>query len=302
MGFNIKYLLVIFFLTGCLKKPAELAVNDGDPVNIADVEDSLALGFGNIDPLQMQKDEFVAEAQTQQIYDLPERIVTQAGTSVQKREVLSDRVNYTFLQQLVEYDANQNQKSSVSQRKLTVLTGGAQTMAGSQHPSIRFCRSLFSSSVEQDSATTNENKQQKVREKIKSNLLTSFADRSSPLSIENFCSLALACENVGQCFNFESSVGYEAPPAPVVQSPNCQNLPNCSLKVVTTKFAFVFTDTDSQGNEIRNKILYTIKLSPDAPYLARLLSQCRQGIVPIDKTTKVYATICDKVTNFNFGQ
>ncbi len=286
MGLNIKKILVLLILcSGCLKRPPELAIDDGEPVNISAVEDALANGFGDVNPLQIKQNEFVALAQTQQIYDLPERIGYQAGTSVQKREVFADRVDYTLIQQLVEYDAGQNQKSSTSQRKISIGTGAVQARGVSQHPTIQFCRSIFNSS-------------QNMAQRIKANLVGRASDRSSPISLESFCSVALACEMVGECFNFETETTFESPPSAVAKSANCQGIPNCKLKVVTTKFAFVFMDVDSQGNELRNKILYEVKVSPDVPYLSRLLSQCRQGIVPIDKNTKVYAKICDKVTDF----
>lgn len=300
MGLNIKKLILLFVLcSGCLKKPPELSIDDGEPANIAAVEDALANGFGNVNPLQIKLNEFVSLAQTQQIYDLPERIGFQSGTSVQKREVFPDRVDYTFIQQLVEYDSGQNQKSSTSQRKISISTGAVQPMDVSQHPTIQFCRSIFNSSQNTASNSMSALEQKRmVAEKIKANLVRPLNERNSPISLESFCSVALACEMVGQCFNFETYTSFETPPSAVANSANCQNIPDCKLRVVTTKFAFVFMDVDSQGNELRNKILYEIKLSPETPYLSRLLSQCRQGIVPIDKTTKVYAKICDKVTDF----
>jgi hypothetical protein len=314
MGFNIKYLIVFFLIcTGCLKKPAELSIDDGVPADIAAIEDALASGFGDIDPLQMKQDEFVAAAQTQQIFDLPLRVAFQVGNSIYKRKTHPDRVDFTILQQLVEYDANQNQKSSVSQRELSVVTGLLQANSiseqslslffqrSSQHPSIRFCRSLFDPAANSTDILAQARSRNVIAQKVKTNLNRAYSDRSSPISLESFCSVALACEFVGECFNFETFESYERPPKYVAESPNCQNIPNCLMKVVTTKFAFVFTDTDSEGNELRNKILYEVRLSPDVPYLARLLSQCRQGIVPIDSATKVYAKICDQVTDFEQG-
>ncbi len=308
---NLKSLLIVTVIcAGCLKKPAELSIDDGEPADITAIEEALAAGFGDINPLQMKKNEFVAEAQTQQIYDIPERIVFQTGTIIDKREVFSDRVDFSILQQLVEYDQNQNQKSSVTQRKISVFTGlqnlktqdFVSTLAQrySQHPSIQFCRDLFSDSTVQNAASPIL-QQNIIANNIRKNLVESTAERSKPLSLESFCSVALACEYIGQCFNFETFTQYEAPPYSVTQSPDCQGLPNCLMKVVTTKFSFVFMDKDSEGNDLRNKILYEIKISPDAPYMARMISQCRQGIVPIDATTKVYAKICDKVTGFQKG-
>ena len=314
MGFDMKFqvlLAIIILSAGCLKKPAEMSIDDGDPADITAIEESLAAGFGNIDPLQMKQSEFVGEAQTQQLYDLPERIVIQTGTIIDKREVFSNRVDYSILQQLVEYDQNQNQKSSVSQRKISILTE-AQNMTTqsfvdslmtrySQHPSIQFCRYLFSGDTSQNSASSL-TQQHLIAQNVRKNLVEATADRGRPLSLEAFCSIALACEYVGQCFNFETYTQYETPPASVAQAPNCKGIPNCLLKVVTTKFAFVFMDTDSEGKELRNKILYEVRLSPEVPYLARVLSQCRQGIVPIDQSTKIYAKICDKTTSFEAGK
>lgn len=309
---KLQHLLIFTILfAGCLKKPAELSIDDGEPADITAIEEALASGFGDINPLQMKQSEFVSEAQTQQIYDIPERIVFQTGTVIEKREVFSDRVDFSILQQLVEYDQNQNQKSSVTQRKVSVYTGSQNVTTQdfvatlvqrySQHPSIQYCRALFSGASAQNSLTPMI-QQNAIAQNIKKNLVQAASERSTPLSLESFCSIALACEYVGQCFNFETYTRYEAPPQSVAQSPNCQGLPNCLIKVVTTKFSFVFMDTDSEGNELRNKILFEIRLSPDTPYLARTLSQCRQGIVPIDQTTKVYAKVCDKVTGFETGK
>ena len=112
----------------------------------------------------------------------------------------------------------------------------------------------------------------------------------------------LSCRLVGACYNFDSKDESVPPPAAVQSSPNCGGVPNCLIPVRTIKFSFVFQDKGTDGEPIRNKIFYEIKLSPQAPYLARIQSECRQGIVPIDSKLKVYAKLCDQTSNFSYGK
>lgn len=128
-------------------------------------------------------------------------------------------------------------------------------------------------------------------------------------SFHNFHLLLLICDpkikfNIDSnavCSNLEVKRFTSPPPLSVQQKENCGGIPNCEINKVKVSFYRTFDDEDLDGNAIRNKMLYDVTISSDVPYLSKIMEMCQQGIVEIDKKTKIYARICDRTVDFEKG-
>lgn len=92
------------------------------------------------------------------------------------------------------------------------------------------------------------------------------------------------------------------PPFEVQQQANCGGLAGCQMNFKKISFYRSSDYEDSQGNKLRNKILYSTVVSKDAPYLSRVMEFCQQGIIDIDPKTSIYARICERTRYFEKGQ
>lgn len=97
----------------------------------------------------------------------------------------------------------------------------------------------------------------------------------------------------------------EDPPDLVLSQSNCAGLANCKINVVNISYDEVVWDSNNNGT----RYAHTLKISSEAPILARKLQECMQQSVTIPDpkdSSKVIGgaivTICDKVRNFMYQQ
>lgn len=85
----------------------------------------------------------------------------------------------------------------------------------------------------------------------------------------------------------------QSPPLYVRERTNCGQVAQCQLRVTKIQFDQInwFNDSDYQ------KIRYNLEITPDAPYLSRILSDCIATQIPYGERT-VYIKECQKVLDF----
>lgn len=103
-------------------------------------------------------------------------------------------------------------------------------------------------------------------------------------------------DNTVTLHNLQVSSGMGAPPPTVANSPDCTSIfPNCEIKIYTVTYDRVYW-TDGKGE----KIHYEYRISPQAPYLGAVLSECLSGVFPV-QDQHVYLKQCTTTNNFKFG-
>ncbi|MFP5520115.1 MAG: hypothetical protein ACLGGX_09445 [Bdellovibrionia bacterium] len=104
------------------------------------------------------------------------------------------------------------------------------------------------------------------------------------------------------CHNLQ--VKSEVKPAPdlVKRQENCGGIPECKMTYKTVSFDLV-VKTSNDPNAKAEKVNYRVEISPEAPYLSKLMTFCYRGVVTVSPSQNQYlVTLCNRVMNFQFGQ
>lgn len=88
----------------------------------------------------------------------------------------------------------------------------------------------------------------------------------------------------------------QAAPPLVSRAPDCRGIPDCQIRVTRIRFDEVSWYSDTEYEKHR----YTLEISPDVPYLGKVISECLAGQVPYEKRT-VYLRQCQTLLDFTFG-
>lgn len=276
MGLDMKALKLLFLLSvsliattnsSCLKSP-DLTQDLGPAIAPEKITQALLDSWGDADPNALEKNNFVAIDRTQKILDMTgETVVFQVGFTIMDKKESEDKGSYIYdvLQQTNEITSGQSKLSSL----LRTISVPKTTSQGTVDPMKAF--------------TT-------------SNL--------QPLSIEVFSSFLNACLSGNNfsatCHNLSVSEETVAPPDKVKALPNCGGLANCQIRVRTISFdRQVNIISKAASSERTEKIHFRIRLSPDVPFLARVMESCFRGMVQVPNSTqRVLVTLCDRVQDF----
>ncbi len=135
------------------------------------------------------------------------------------------------------------------------------------------------------------------------NVPSSFESHLKPFS--QFQQRSVEPEKTITYHNLKTQTTQETPPESVVNSSNCQGIPNCIITVTRIDFDRVNWTENPEGY----KIHYSLKLSADVPQMSRFLESCQQGSVQVlqpgqdPKTAPRYLiTFCETVKNFIVGK
>lgn len=283
--------LIIFLLAfgasaSCMKKP-NLRDDDGESFSSANLEDALSGAWGETDPLTMQQNEFSYTEKSMQIADLPARVTLQDAKTIVLVEDEADKKIFTIGQQTAEVTDGVSSKPFSTQRKINVKKSNASIME------IRNLtrNAIYAAAVGADSTTS---------------VVPLEAVSALPLGIELVGGLMSACERADdwdvECFNLRQWTSVEPAPRDLASQANCGGIPNCTLKKRNVAFDLVInsTDPDSQ-TKVRNKVIYTVKVAPDAPFMSRVTDFCYQGIGTA-QNVKFPVTVCQTIRNFTPGR
>lgn len=264
-------LLSFTTISSCMKVP-NLEENDGPEVPVEQVQSALTTAWGSAQPDSILLNEFSYLEKDIALSDMTGRLVLREGKTVQKIEENGTDKTYTIVQQTEEFTDNNQSKISTDQRVITVKKSGDPITAAQKFLKI-------------------------ASGPIRPNSLG--------ISLETFFNLLLICKkDVGwdvTCHNLKTWDSLEDPPAPIKQSADCRGLKNCKISKKNISFDLILNTVDEATNtKSRQKILYTAKISPDVPYLSRLMDYCIQGLMDLNKQ-KFPVTICHSIKDFQAG-
>lgn len=271
-----RWLLVLTALAAsasCMKKP-DLTQEDGEPVGSQALAESITRIWGDpsLDQVasgssfhSVAEGDFVYTEKTQEVSSLPKKVILQDG-----KTVLPVDEDATFKRLRI---AQQNRDFSTEENP----------------PDVSFEFGLDYN---------------KVLRKL------SFEPSSNggvPLGIVTMLSMRYACTPPPdgkwkvECFNLQTWEEEEAAPPLIAAQAGCGGLPDCRWrkKVMSFVRATEYVDPDT-NTQVRAKIIYTMKTSPDAPFLARLTDFCFRGLATVGNQ-KIPVTICESVRNFRRG-
>ncbi|MNL47161.1 hypothetical protein D3C87_1699300 [compost metagenome] len=116
------------------------------------------------------------------------------------------------------------------------------------------------------------------------------------------------CRDIGadscslSCHNLKVSETVIAAPELVQRREDCGGLPDCKMRKKNISFDWVL-DVKRGSSIEQQKVTYSVGISPDAPYLSRLMNYCYRGVVQVPNSAqRVLVTICNDVKDFKIGE
>lgn len=284
-------ILVPLIMVSCLETP-ELSNDDGPQASVEEVQTALVQAWGDADPGSIALKEFRFLEREQRIQDYSPRLVYQEGFSITERKIAPNPGNpqendiyYKGIHQTNEISDGESKFSSREENFAVACVPGLTCPLPSNE-------TLTASSVIRPQAVV-------FGVEVILGLMQSCVKDASFVKA---CQEAKADACDLRCHNL--NVAEEIRPAPplVAQQANCAGLPHCEIRVRKVSFDLVVEIKVADSTE-RQKITYNIGVSPDVPYLSRLMDYCYRGLVKIPSSSqRVLVEICDKVKNFNWGE
>ncbi len=269
----------------------------------------------NADPLAMRKGDFLFTETEQTLDTQAPRLYLQEGVTIidKTKEMVTPttrRWNYAFAYQTKLYSGNTPQASTREASRYAeedLLCSGANPDAD--------CPATATASVMNQLRQTSASIRPLAT--VKNLDMKTFADDlqmslgvekaysliqqcAKPDGLDKYCQEQFKAESCDlYCSNLKVWEETRTPPDLIKDQENCGGLPDCKLKVKIIKFDSIFEVKTPSAIE-KQKISYHIALSPDLPYLSKLVELCQRGLIQID-SSKLLVTICSKVKNFERG-
>ncbi|MDG0816970.1 hypothetical protein [Bdellovibrio svalbardensis] len=302
-------LLILALAAGslsCMKQPE--MDEKSTPASLAEVQNAMVDGWGQTSPLTMKVNDFVYTETDQRLEQQDAKLVLQEGITVSKKEETAKDVNYTYLYQVAVVTGDQAQQSTREDHRCVAKTddGCPETAAAPPTPDAAVPAALKNLV----------NLQEKAKVQAAGGVIKPFAeDYQMSLGFEKFLSLAYACQKTTavdtyckqqmkvdscdiKCTNLKSVTELIDAPAGIKQQPNCGGFKDCKINLKRVSFDWSFvTKTGTETHT--QKINYSIALSPDMPFLARMMEYCSRGLLDIGTTgNKVLVTVCNRTKNY----
>lgn len=286
-------LLLLIAATSCLKPPSES--DDNGPVVAADeVQKAVLNAWDNADFNSIKLNEFLYIEQDQKISTLDPKVVYKEASQIIARTENTDSITYKFL---IRSQAMENGNF----KPVTSFENDIE--AAKSNPSVTGGATTASTSGKAIPKSVDELQQSMANGSVGVRSGAGNTHFLGVLTIQNMLSACVKSENWDvTCHNLQVSEGVTSPPTGVSSQQNCGGIPDCQIRYKKVSFDLVvnFKDEDS-GNTRTEKVVYDMTISPDVPYLSRLMEFCYQGMVPT-ATQKVLVKICNRVQNFQPGQ
>ncbi|HWU43443.1 MAG TPA: hypothetical protein VN132_08395 [Bdellovibrio sp.] len=278
------------------------------PTTLAEVQKSLSDGWGQSDPAAMAPSDFVYLETEQQLEQQDPRLVLQEGITVSKKDETDKEINFTFLYQSAIINGNQSQQSTREDHRCVAKSAdGCSTTSASSDTS--------NTSPGTSSTTAAKMAVQNFKQLQDAAVTPSANDQQMELGFEKFIGLAYSCQKSDafdqycktqlgadscdiQCSNLKSTDEIvDAPPLIKAQA-NCGGLADCKIHLKRVSFNWDFTLKKDNATQTQ-KINYMIALSPDMPFLSRVMEYCSRGLITIPQTgNKALVSICSRVKNY----
>jgi len=269
----------------CLKKQ-NLEEDDGPEAPVAEVQKKVIEAWGNDNPLSMLNGEFSSVLTTQTLQEVQTNPLGQKGFNVVSRALNSkgDAYNYSMAIQTEEYINGQTKLTS-KQLDFAITNdearAEAQAVSETQGPRLQ---QLISERIQPFGSSNPADEIFAVRTLL---FALSICQKHETLNVS--------------CHNLESFDGEASAPEAVKQNDNCKPGTNCKIKYKQISFDIVIAAKTEPDNKEKYKFKFII--SPDVPYLARVMSYCQKGMVPLSGSSqKIVVNLCQTVNNYRFGQ
>ncbi len=286
-----KTILVALLISavGCIKQP-ELEDDDGIEASAEAVQKSLADAWGEADPgSAIRLNEFSYTELSQRIHGVPAydpaRVMYLEGLTVTSREVKTDDIEYKIVQQVSDRTGTESKVSSTEYQVSVPRMDAVQ-------------------------ATT-------LESAVKNYSVSDLKPMSLSFGVQIVSALAHACTKSStwdaDCAEIKADkcdltchnlvIKTETVPAPklVQDRANCEGLENCQIRTVKVSFDQILKIKKGDNTE-KSKVGYSVVISPDVPYLSRLMSQCSRRLLTISASNqKVLGEVCNDVKDFQAG-
>lgn len=245
-----------------MKKP-NFEENNGPVVAPLDMQKAIITAWGNPDASRMKLGEFIYTERNWIISTAAPRTVQQESKTVAKIETNPEDPAYndfTIIQQLLEINNDVNTKPITNERIISLPKPTNSPVTMMAAPTAMGVEII--------------------------------------LNLLNIC-ISSTDWNV-TCHNLETWETKESPPAMVMNQSQCGGVPNCMLTKKHVAWDLVLKTWDEKNKGyIQQKIHYAVSIAPEAPFLARMIDFCYQGIGEFNGQ-KYPVTICDSVKNFKY--
>lgn len=287
------FLLSLLSGTSCLKPPV-LSEDNGPVAEATEVQDAILTAWDNADFNTIRKDEFLYIEQDQKISTLDTKVVYKEASDVKDR-IVNDTTDTIFYRFEIQAQAMENGSFK------PVITLEDPMTVPKTNPSAN-----VPSAQPQEKADFPDSMEALQKSMAGGRVgLYSSAGRNHFLGVFTINSMLLACvkeENWDvSCHNLQVTEGIRPPPIGVASQANCGGVSGCMIRYKKISFDLVVNLQDEEtGTTKAEKVNYELVISPDVPYLSRLLDFCYQGMVPT-QSQKVLVKMCNKVQNFKIG-
>lgn len=280
--------------TSCLKAPP-LDTDHGPAVEPSEVQQAILEAWGDADFNSIRQGDFLYIEQDQKVSSLEPRVVYKEASDVKSRTVNEAQGTITYLFE-VQTQAMENgsfKPITVIEDPLTVpITPPSSMETPSPSPTQK---AAFPDSLESFQKSMAEGRVG----------LYSSGPRNHYLGVFTIQTMLLACVKDKDwdvsCHNLQVTEGTRPPPMGVASQPQCGGIPGCLIRYKKISFDLVVNLKNADTGEVKaEKANYELVISPDVPYLSRLLEFCNQLMVPT-QNQKVLVKLCNKVQNFKVG-
>lgn len=305
MNKNLQRLLILTLVTGsmsCMQTPD--LEDKVTPATAEEVSNAIVDSWGTVSPLTMLKGDFIYQETEQQIDTLESRVVLQEGTTISNITETPEKYDYTFLYQTAVISGD-NASQSTREDHRTVTKNNATTSSTVQ-TAAKKVKSSESSALQMTKSVLGK-KSSDVTVMGDDYEMTLGFERVLMLAnscvmtddLQNYCKETLKLDSCEiKCGNLTKTTEVRPAPDLIKQQSNCGGLPNCKLNVKKVTFDWQIL-MKTGGTTEKQKVTYTISMTPDLPFLPRVLDYCSRGLVQIpNSSTKVLVTVCNRLKNF----
>lgn len=277
---------VALMTTSCLEKETEAQMDK--PFAASDVASELNKAWDYTDPKSdpvgtMAVRNFVYFDNTQQLETSAPRVYLQEGITLMNRTIATDPENaannlyrYIFAYQTVAYNGDVATPSTRQQERTASIPKTNATTAALKGADLDLkLMSLASSAPEKGVKAMEEDLYMQLGyEKFLA--LPYYCVSNTEL--EKACQEQLGADTCSRsCSNLEAYTEVVDAPALIKAQANCGGLPNCKMTLKRVKFDSTFTVV-KKGATQTQKVIYSIAISPDLPFLARVYEFCQRGL------------------------
>jgi hypothetical protein len=314
---NARYLIlaaltsVSLVTTSCLEKESEAELDK--PFAASDVAGELNKAWDYSDVKSdavgtLAVGNFVYFDNTQQLETAAPRVYLQEGVTLMRRTIATDPekpannlISYIFGYETREYKGDTPTQSTREQTRYASVPKPTSTpdepsaVVATGLLQLKSLDPLLSNAV-RPMAEEEDLTMQLGYEKI---LALPYYCISSP-DLEKACREQLGADTCSRsCSNLQAYTEVVDPPALMKARANCGGMPNCKMTLKRIKFDSTFTVV-KKGATQTQKIIYSIAVSPDLPFLARVVEFCQRGLFDYN-SSKILLTNCTTLKDYQPG-